>query len=95
MPRTARRSKPFIDHVLTFSILDGKIWFRNYQIVAAETDPGASALAAAAAAAQEKAGGRVAKGRASAGKKGEEKPPTLVEIGPRFVLTPVSRDRCS
>ncbi|VDN06831.1 unnamed protein product [Thelazia callipaeda] len=28
------RSKPFIDHVLTFSLtLDNKIWFRNFQIV--------------------------------------------------------------
>uniref|UniRef100_A0A8R1TZD5 Ribosome biogenesis protein BRX1 homolog n=1 Tax=Onchocerca volvulus TaxID=6282 RepID=A0A8R1TZD5_ONCVO len=28
------RSKPFIDHVFTFSITtDGKIWFRNFQIV--------------------------------------------------------------
>ena len=27
------KSKPFVDHVLNFSILDGRIWFRNYQIV--------------------------------------------------------------
>ncbi|VDN22648.1 unnamed protein product [Gongylonema pulchrum] len=28
------RSKPFIDHVFTFSLTpDGKIWFRNFQIV--------------------------------------------------------------
>lgn len=28
------RSKPFVDHVFTFSLtLDGKIWFRNFQIV--------------------------------------------------------------
>jgi len=26
------RSKPFIDHIISFYILDGKIWFRNYQI---------------------------------------------------------------
>jgi ribosome biogenesis protein BRX1 len=26
------RSKPFIDHVLSFYWLDGRIWFRNYQI---------------------------------------------------------------
>lgn len=31
VPRTSRRTKPFVDHVLSFSILDGKIWFRNWQ----------------------------------------------------------------
>lgn len=32
VPKTARRAKPFIDHVVNFSIADGKIWFRNYQV---------------------------------------------------------------
>jgi len=27
------KSKPFIDHVINFSVLDGRIWFRNFQIV--------------------------------------------------------------
>jgi ribosome biogenesis protein BRX1 len=60
VPPTARRAKPFIDHVLTFSILDSKIWFRNFQIL--EKDPAQP-----------------------------NGPPqtTLVEIGPRFVLTPI------
>ncbi|KAF8226736.1 Brix-domain-containing protein [Tricholoma matsutake] len=60
VPSTARKAKPFIDHILTFSILDSKIWFRNFQII--EKDP------------LQPSG-----------------PPqtTLVEIGPRFVLTPI------
>ncbi|KAI6045541.1 ribosome biogenesis protein BRX1 [Pisolithus marmoratus] len=60
VPPLARRAKPFIDHVLSFSILDNKIWFRNFQIL--EKDP------------QQPNG-----------------PPkmSLVEIGPRFVLTPI------
>ncbi|KAJ6597117.1 ribosome biogenesis protein BRX1 [Mycena vulgaris] len=60
VPSTARKAKPFIDHILTFSILDDKIWFRNFQIM--EKDP------------LQPSG-----------------PPqtTLVEIGPRFVLTPI------
>lgn len=60
VPLLARRAKPFIDHVLSFSILDNKIWFRNFQIL--EKDP------------QQPNG-----------------PPkmSLVEIGPRFVLTPI------
>lgn len=71
VPRTARRAKPFIDHVLTFSILDNKIWFRNYQII--EKDPGAVAAAEA-------------KGLDP---KSVSSEPTLVEIGPRMVMTPI------
>lgn len=69
VPRTSRRVKPFVDHILSFSVLDGKVWFRNYQII--EEDPGAEPT------------------------KGKRKPsgldadPTLVEIGPRFVMTPI------
>ncbi|KAF9333211.1 Ribosome biogenesis protein brx1 [Linnemannia elongata] len=32
IPKTARRIKPFVDHVLSFSIVDNRVWFRNYQI---------------------------------------------------------------
>lgn len=32
-PRYHPRSQPFVDHVITLSLLDGRIWFRNYQIV--------------------------------------------------------------
>jgi ribosome biogenesis protein BRX1 len=32
-PNHHPRSQPFFDHVLTFTILDHRIWFRNYQIV--------------------------------------------------------------
>jgi len=60
VPSTARKAKPFVDHILTFSILDSKVWFRNFQIM--EKDP-----------------------------LQPNGPPetTLVEIGPRFVLTPI------
>ncbi|KAI8825285.1 Brix domain-containing protein [Fimicolochytrium jonesii] len=37
-PRTSRKLKPFIDHVLSFSIADDKIWFRNYQIIEKPSD---------------------------------------------------------
>ncbi|KIM48767.1 hypothetical protein M413DRAFT_437944, partial [Hebeloma cylindrosporum] len=59
VPSTSRRAKPFIDHILTFSIVDSKI-FRNFQII--EKDP-----------------------------LQPNGPPhtTLVEIGPRFALTPI------
>ena len=32
-PKGHRKSKPFFDHVFSFSLLDGRIWFRNYQII--------------------------------------------------------------
>jgi ribosome biogenesis protein BRX1 len=67
VPPQARKSKPFIDHVMTFSIVDGKVWVRNYQINEKEEL-----------------------------KVDEELKEninvddlTLVEIGPRFVLTPI------
>ncbi|CAG2122727.1 unnamed protein product, partial [Medioppia subpectinata] len=33
VPNNHPKSQPFYDHVLTFNILENKIWFRNYQIV--------------------------------------------------------------
>lgn len=39
VPKGARRSKPFVDHILTLSIVDNKIWFRNYQIQESEVVP--------------------------------------------------------
>ena len=32
VPRGHHKSKPFIDHVLGFYLVDGRIWFRNFQI---------------------------------------------------------------
>ena len=81
VPRTARRAKPFVDHVLTFSILDNKVWFRDFQII--EKDPGATAAAEAAAEAE----GSTEKPKRAA--KGAPVEPTLVEIGPRMVMTPI------
>lgn len=33
VPYKHPKSQPFIDHVITFSYLDGRIWFRNFQIL--------------------------------------------------------------
>ncbi|VVT49167.1 uncharacterized protein SAPINGB_P002136 [Magnusiomyces paraingens] len=65
VPPKARKSKPFIDHVLTLSIVDNKIWFRNYQIAEKTPDTAADKRAAGE----------------------DETELSLVEIGPRFVLT--------
>lgn len=72
VPKGVRRSKPFVDHVLTLSVLDNKIWFRNYQIQETEVP----------AAAQENADGS-----SSAKPKKGETTLELIEIGPRFCMT--------
>ncbi|RKO99703.1 hypothetical protein CXG81DRAFT_5725, partial [Caulochytrium protostelioides] len=33
VPKTSRKIKPFVDHVMNFSLVDNRIWVRNYQIV--------------------------------------------------------------
>ncbi|ORY80375.1 Brix domain-domain-containing protein [Protomyces lactucae-debilis] len=40
VPKGARRSKPFVDHILTLTIADNKIWFRNYQIAETQAKDG-------------------------------------------------------
>eukprot|EP01139_Manchomonas_bermudensis_P015443 Amastigsp_a510222_445.p1 type:complete len:228 gc:universal Amastigsp_a510222_445:718-35(-) len=37
-PNRHPKSKPFIDHVLSFSFADDKIWFRNYQMYDQQLD---------------------------------------------------------
>eukprot|EP00871_Galdieria_phlegrea_P002350 jgi/Galph1/3115/GphlegSOOS_G1781.1 len=32
-PKNHRKTKPFIDHVISFYYLDNRIWFRHYQLV--------------------------------------------------------------
>ncbi|MGH0152269.1 UNVERIFIED_CONTAM: hypothetical protein FKN15_075602 [Acipenser sinensis] len=32
-PQYHPKSQPFVDHILTFTIADNRIWFRNYQII--------------------------------------------------------------
>jgi ribosome biogenesis protein BRX1 len=77
VPQGARKSKPFIDHVMSFSIADGKVWVRNYQIAEVE----ASKLQSGDIKEDEV----VAAAKAQSG----ETDMQLTEIGPRFVLTPV------
>lgn len=59
VPAGARKSKPFIDHVMSFTVADGKIWVRNYQISEVDSI------------------------------EADKEDMNLVEIGPRFVLTPI------
>jgi ribosome biogenesis protein BRX1 len=77
VPKGARKAKPFVDHVMGFTLADGKIWIRNYQINETESSKLKPADDEDAAATKEKKG------------KSKETDFSLVEIGPRFVLTPI------
>jgi len=75
VPKGTPKSKPFVDHVMGFTVAQGRIWIRCYQITKTEAD-------------KHKA---VPEGDApeeEAPKRGETNI-SLVEIGPRFVLTPI------
>ena len=38
-PRGHPRSKPFFDRVMSFAIVDGRVWVRNYQILEVAAGP--------------------------------------------------------
>ena len=80
VPKGARKSKPFIDHVLSFTLADNKIWIRCFQIsetAALQSEPSSSDATQKPKPAPK-----------SAHRKLDTKL-SLVEIGPRFVLTPI------
>jgi ribosome biogenesis protein BRX1 len=78
VPKGARKSKPFVDHVMGFTIVDGKIWIRCYQINETEADKHKSIPE-----------GDVPAEEAPKKGKSTETNLGLIEIGPRFVLTPI------
>ncbi|KAK8087209.1 hypothetical protein PG994_002183 [Apiospora phragmitis] len=72
VPEGARKSKPFIDHVMAFTIADGKIWLRVYQINETE---------------KAKAGEDGETEKTYSKNRTKETDINLVEIGPRAVFT--------
>ena len=78
VPKGARKAKPFVDHVMGFTLADGKIWIRNYQI--SETEP--SKISTSSDSSDPKP-------KVKKNADGKETEISLVEIGPRFVLTPI------
>ncbi|KAI1825158.1 ribosome biogenesis protein BRX1 [Xylaria intraflava] len=79
VPPLQRRSKPFIDHVLSFSVADGRIFMRVYQVQ--ETEPTEKSGAEGEDAEERK------KRKSHPGNK--ELDVSLLEIGPRCVLQPI------
>jgi ribosome biogenesis protein BRX1 len=80
VPKTSRKIKPFVDHVMGFTLADGKVWIRNYQI--SETEPSKIKLG-------EEAEKDAASSKSKSKGKAIDTELSLVEIGPRFVLTPI------
>ncbi|KAL9050499.1 MAG: hypothetical protein Q9162_006606 [Coniocarpon cinnabarinum] len=79
VPKTSRKIKPFVDHVIGFTIADGRVWTRCYQIN--EMEPSKTSDAHGDAASGKETVNSVVT-RSSTGV-------SLVEIGPRFVMTPI------
>jgi ribosome biogenesis protein BRX1 len=85
VPKGARKSKPFIDHVMGFTLADGKIWIRNYQINETE----ASTLSSQPGDAENEQTNNKSKKEKHGGNLGKTTEVKLTEIGPRLVLTPI------
>jgi ribosome biogenesis protein BRX1 len=82
VPKASRKTKPFVDHVMGFTLVDGKIWCRCFQIGETEVlKPDANTAI----------NGNTSDNEASAvtESRREGTRVTLTEIGPRFVLTPI------
>ncbi|KAL9123781.1 MAG: hypothetical protein Q9217_006823 [Psora testacea] len=82
VPQGARKTKPFVDHVMGFTIADGKIWIRCFQINETATAKGDVSTTENGVNVSPEAVSKASK------KPGDTKI-SLVEIGPRFVLTPI------
>ena len=82
-PKGHPRSKPFHDHVLSFSLLEGRILIRHYQLVPSEEAERRRKLANALGASAAEADAAAAKVAA------DDDGASLVEIGPRFALVPI------
>jgi len=83
VPKGARKTKPFVDHVMAFTVADNKVWTRVYQIN--ETEAGKTSAIPEQGLPMPSA----TEVTSSKGKKDAETKLNLVEIGPRFVLTPI------
>lgn len=84
VPQGARKSKPFVDHVMGFTVADGKIWVRNYQINEVEKIGKADGDED-----EEMVDVNKSKKKTTSSRSSKDTDINLVEIGPRFVCTPI------
>lgn len=80
IPASSRKVKPFVDHVMAFTLADGKIWIRCYQISETEASKKPADAPADTPDSSITLPKAVGKGETTV---------SLVEIGPRLVLTPI------
>lgn len=90
VPKGARKTKPFVDHVMGFTIADGKIWIRCFQIneTAISKSDTVPETPAADDESNQTSSRKPKTSKPRRPERGETKV-SLVEIGPRFVLTPI------
>lgn len=88
VPKGARKTKPFIDHVMGFTIADGKIWIRCFEITEREVSK-ADSTAINGNTSEKDHDALVQGGKSSSKSTRGETKISLTEIGPRFVLTPI------
>ena len=82
VPPTSRKTKPFIDHVMGFTFTDNKVWIRCFEI-------SESLLSNAEAAVERDIDGAINNSSTNSASRKHDTKIKLVEIGPRFVLTPI------
>ncbi|KAL8931729.1 MAG: hypothetical protein Q9216_007092 [Gyalolechia sp. 2 TL-2023] len=87
VPKGARKTKPFVDHIMGFTVADGKIWIRCFEIRETAVSKAEARGQLATAAEKDEAERETAKSVVG-GEKGDTKI-SLIEIGPRFILTPI------
>lgn len=85
--RGVRGMKPFIDRIIGVFGVDGKIWIRVFEI--RESEGGGVGSTKAAGDEVEQDNAEIPKHKPKRVGKGSAPDITLVEIGPRFVLTPI------
>lgn len=91
VPKGARKTKPFVDHIMGFTIADGKIWIRCFEI----RETTVSKAEARTQSVEDTPTTTIGQEQerimqvAGAEKGGDTTKISLIEIGPRFILTPI------
>lgn len=89
-PRYHPKSKPFIDHIISFFWLDNHIWVRNYQIVYPSSSSSGAGAASSSSTLPLPTGSSSSHSSSSSSSTKKKDGTSLLEIGPRFTLEPVS-----
>ncbi|KAL8636096.1 MAG: hypothetical protein Q9228_006471, partial [Teloschistes exilis] len=83
VPKGARKTKPFVDHVMGFTVADDKIWIRCFEIRETQLAKSDKTVNGTTTTNNEDAPSN------SKPTSNDDSNITLIEIGPRFILTPI------